>query len=124
MRRNKGTKRIMAAVMAAAALSAGTYAFTATNTFTGTNKAGDGNNTISGYAISGVSYTPSTLNPTLLSSYSFTLDSSATTVYAKPVTTQATYDTCTSSNGTAWTCTATAGTTMLALDQLRVIAAQ
>jgi hypothetical protein len=104
-------------------LSAGTYAFTASNTVAAT-RAGDGNAAVTGFAVTNVTYNPSAVDPTLLASYEFDLDGVATTVNAKPVSTQLAYDSCTNTLGNHWTCPATVGTTILSLDNLRVVATQ
>ncbi len=115
--------RILVALLCAGVLAGGTYAYTASNTVAAT-RAGDGSAAVTGYAVTNVTYVQSASDPTLLASYSFDLDGTATTVRAKPVTAQAIYDTCTNTAGTTWSCPATAGTTMLSLDNLRVIASQ
>jgi hypothetical protein len=117
------TKKILGAVLAAGLLAAGTYAFTASNTVPG-SKAGDGAGAITGYTVSNITYTADALNPTLLSSYSFDLDSAAAFVRAKPVTGQATYDVCVNTLLNTWSCPAVLGTTITSLDNLRVIATQ
>ena len=115
--------RLLVALLCAGVLAGGTYAFTASNTVSA-SKAGDGNAAITGYSVSNVTYTRDPLDPTMLSSYTFDLSAAATDVNAKPVTTQAVYDTCVNTTGNTWTCPATSGTTMLSLDNLRVIASE
>ncbi len=115
--------RILVALLCAGALGAGTYAYTASNTVAA-SKAGDGNAAITGYSVTNVTYTRNATDPTLLGSYSFDVNAPATRVDAKPVTAQATYDSCTNTAGTVWSCPAAAGTTMLSLDNLRVVASQ
>ena len=115
--------RIAATVLLAGLLSAGTYAFTASNTVAAT-RAGDGNAAVTGFAVTNVTYNPSALDPTLLASYEFDLDGVATVVNAKPLSTQVVYDSCTNTVGNHWTCPATVGTTIASLDNLRVVATQ
>jgi hypothetical protein len=121
----RGSKRmrLTAALLCAGVLAAGTYAFTASNTVPAT-RAGDGSGTISGYTISNVEYTTQTSDPSILNTYSFTLDAAARVVHAKTVSGVTTYDTCTAGAGNSWTCTAASGTTVLSMDSLRVIAYQ
>ena len=118
-----GIARVLTTLLCAGVLAAGTYAFTAGNTVDAT-RAGDGDNDVTGYNVTNVHYVRSVTDPTLLASYSFDLDGVATVVDAKPVTSQASYDSCTNTSGTSWSCPATSGTTMLSLDNLRVIASQ
>ncbi len=116
--------RILVALLCAGALGAGTYAYTASNTVDAT-QAGDGNAAITGYTVTDPTYTRDATDPTLLGSYSFDVNGPATRVDAKPVTAQATYDSCTQVGvTTVWTCPAAAGTTMLSLDNLRVVASE
>jgi hypothetical protein len=119
-RRHGNGLRLGAAVLCVGVLTAGTYAVTASNTVPGTN-AGDGQGIVSGYTVSNVQYNAQALDPTLLDTYTFDLNESARVVKAKPVSTQAAFDSCTAS-GNTWTCTAAANTTIQSLDQLRVIA--
>ncbi|HET7481498.1 MAG TPA: hypothetical protein VFK89_01425 [Actinomycetota bacterium] len=125
MRRPLATRaaRILAALLCMGVLGGATYAYTASNSVDAT-QAGDGDSDITGYTVTNVTYTQSALDPTLLASYQFDLDGPASTVHARPVSTQLVYDSCTNTVGTTWTCPATAGTTMLSLDNLRVIASQ
>ena len=118
-----GTRKALGVILVVGLVAAGTYAFTATNTVDASN-AGDGNAAISGYDVTNVTYTQNPLDPTLLSTYSFTLSAAATSVDAKVVAAQATYDTCVEGLLNTWTCTAPLGTTVESLDNLRVIAVQ
>ncbi|MGH2806515.1 MAG: hypothetical protein ACRDKT_04490 [Actinomycetota bacterium] len=122
-RSKRGAARIAATLLAAGLLSAGTYAFTASNTVPAT-RAGDGSAAITGFTVTNVQYNPSALDPTLLASYEFDLDATASVVNAKPVTGQLLYDSCTNTVGNHWSCPATAGTTIVSLDNLRVVATQ
>lgn len=62
-------------------LSAGAYAFTASNTVS-SSLAGDGNGTISGYTITNFSYALNGTNPRNVDSFTFNLSNTANTVYA------------------------------------------
>jgi len=82
-------------------LGIGAYAFTATNTFSGTNKAGDGSDAITPYNVSAIHYN---LDPSVygaIYSVSFTTDTSASSVQA-----QITGDNYLGCGGgpTVWTC--------------------
>jgi hypothetical protein len=114
--------RLAASLLLAGLLSAGTYAFTASNTVAAT-RAGDGNAAVTGFDVTNVTYNPAA-DPTLLASYEFDLDGVATVVNAKPLSTQLAYDSCTNTVGNHWTCPATSGTTIASLDNLRVVATQ
>lgn len=102
------------------------YALAASNTLADAGKAGDGNNTVSGYTITNVMYNLNPANPALIASVEFDLDAAASDVQASltdlsgPTETFA--DSCTNS-GTHWTCTFT-GVSAMDADNFRVIAAQ
>ncbi len=72
--------RILALLVLAVVLSAATYGFADANTFDPT-VAGEGENTISGYAVSDIVYALNPANPTQFASVSFNLDADATDVY-------------------------------------------
>ena len=104
-------------LVATAAISA--TAFTAANTVPASN-AGDGSGAISGYTISAVSYTVNATNPQNLDSVSFNiLPPTAVTVRAQ-VQNAGSWFNCTNTAG-AVSCTTT-GATVLAADQLTVVA--
>lgn len=75
--------KILVVAIAAMALSGGAYAFTASNTVSGSPAGYGESTTISGYTATGVSWTPDSANPTLISSVSFALSTvtAATVVY-------------------------------------------
>lgn len=102
------------------------YALAASNTLADAGKAGDGNNTVSGYTVTGVTYNLNVTNPALVASVEFDLDAAASDVQASltdlPGPTETFADSCTNV-GTHWTCTFT-GVTALSADDFRVIAAQ
>lgn len=119
--------RIIGVLAFAGLLTAGTYAFTAANAFPqGGGRAGDGNAAISGYSVTNVKYTLDALDPSKIASYQFDLvDQPATTVKAKILAAQTTWDACTkATTGNTWTCTPPLGTTVVSADNLRVIAVQ
>jgi hypothetical protein len=91
----------LGAIVAAGALAAGAYAFTASNTVPAT-KAGSGSGNISGYAVSSVSYTNT---DNTITGVSFNLDAAAGQVNVQL-----------DSTGGAWyDCGASAGTTPFAV---------
>ena len=102
------------------------YAMAASNTLADAGKAGDGNNTVSGYAVTGVTYNLNATNPALIASVEFDLDAAASDVQASltdvSVPTETFADSCTNVVN-HWTCTFT-GVAALDADNFRVIAAQ
>jgi hypothetical protein len=115
-----GKVRLLLAVVVAASLSAGAYAFTATNTVPGTS-AGSGSGTISGYTVSSVAYQLAS-TPSDIDSVTFTLNAPATTVKAKVVSASSTYTACTISGGVNVTCDFATDPTVASADSLSVIA--
>lgn len=115
--------RYVLAALLAVIVAAGAYAFTASNTVPGSN-AGSGSGTISGYTVSGITYTPDATDPTKLSAVKFTLDKSATTVKAQVDTVAGTWYSCSLVTGTTWTCDTTTPTEAVIkpTDQLTVVA--
>jgi hypothetical protein len=75
----KKSSRVLFVTLLLFVLAGATYAFAATNTFDGSNLAGDGTSTISGYKVSNISYS---VNAGDISAVSFTLDAVANTVQA------------------------------------------
>ncbi len=92
-------------------LAAATYGFAASNTVPET-RAGEGNNTISGYVVSNVDYTLLQGDPTQFSSVSFDLDNAADEVYVGIGSTTKTYwtDCGNGGSGNSWTCDLTGST--------------
>ena len=116
-----GRTRVVGAVIVAAVLGLGAYAFTATNTVPATS-AGSGSGTISGYTISNVQYQLNTGTPTNIDSLTFTLSANATTAKAKVVSGSSTYTDCTIASGIDVTCNFSPDVTVVSADQLSVIA--
>lgn len=119
--------RMVTLLVLAFVLSGIAYGFAAANTV-GVSGAGDGQNTISGYAISNVKYTLDSSNPVNLSAVTFDVTpgagaGAATSVYVKLVSTGTSYTACTNNGGGNWTCNVS-GVTAAAANELRVIAAQ
>jgi hypothetical protein len=115
----KNTVKIVFIAIIALSLSGFTYAFAASNTVPAAY-AGDGVGKISGYTITNVVYHLNSTDPANIDSVSFTLSNAATSVQIKLVQSGSTYYTCTIT-GTSISCL-TAGATVSAADELRVIA--
>ena len=127
------------AVVFVALLAGSAYAFTGTNTF-GESAAGTGSQTISGYAISSISYGLDSTDPNKVTSVTFRAtapsgvpDPKAGNVKAKLVTTTNTTDykscTKTSPSSTAqtyseWSCSITPVLDIAQAEQLTIIATQ
>ena len=112
--------RYIAALIAAACVAAGVYAFTASNTVPGSS-AGAGSGAITGYAVSNVAYTLGTV-PTNMDAVTFTLDKAAGTVKAQ-VQTGGSWYTCSNTSGNNWSCDTTSPqATVQPADQLTVVA--
>ncbi len=98
------------------------FAYTASNTVPET-KAGNGAGTISGYAVSNVSYTLSTTDPSKIDKVGFVLDAAAGSVQAKVDSTATTYTSCTNPSGNTWDCDFATDVNVADADELRVVAA-
>lgn len=121
-----GRKRLLLGLVAAAVVATALNAFVASNTVPGT-QVGAGAGTISGYAVSSVSYSLNSTNPANVDAVSFTLDASASTVRVKLESGSTTYypaSNCTNTAGNDWTCATTTPTqaTVAAADELSVVA--
>jgi hypothetical protein len=119
------SRMLISGALVAGVMAVGGYAFTASNTVP-TSKAGDGQNTITGYVASSVHYGLNGTDPTKMDSVNFTLDSAPVangTVKAQVVDGGDWYD-CTNT-GTAVTCDTTSPQAdVKPTDQLRVVVAQ
>lgn len=128
IRRNQRRQRIgrlAAAVVLLVVLVGIGQAFMATNTVTVTRRLGDGPGVISGFAISNVHYTTNPANRLFVQVAQFDLDRPATRVVMKMVSSVTTAVNCTLSSGnTHATCTwpLAIAPTLLAMNQLRVVA--
>ena len=98
--------RILALLALVITTSAATYGFAAANTFTGNNIAGEGQDTISGYEVSGVSYTLDPSDPAEFFSVEFDLNGTANDVYAGvgDGTNPVYWASCTEAPADHWTC--------------------
>lgn len=98
-----------------------TYAFAAANTVPDTY-AGEGASTTSGYTVTNVVYALNGTTPSNIDSVTFNLNAAATVVKVRLVTTGSYYS-CTNTSGTTWSCNTTSPqATVLAANELRVIA--
>ena len=97
------------------------FAFAATNTVPATY-AGEGASTTSGYTVSSVVYNLNATTPSNIDNVTFALNAAASNVKIRLVTTGS-YFTCTNTAGFNWSCT-TAGVTVAAADEFRVVASQ
>src|SRR5262245_62163035 len=111
------------AVLFAVLIGAATFAAAASNTVP-TSRAGDGANTISGYTVTNVAYTLSASTPSEIDLWTFDLNAAASVVKSKVVSGSATYVNCTNTGGLSWQCDPTTNPTVLAANQLDVIAVQ
>lgn len=115
-------------IVFAIVMSGAVYGFAAANTVP-VSGAGDGQNTISGYTASGVTYTLNSSDPSKIDAVKFALAGAAgvpapTTVKAQLVASGAWYS-CSLVSAT-WSCdtTASGGASVATATQLRVVAAQ
>jgi hypothetical protein len=116
------SKRIFGSLLLAGLIGSASYAMTASNTFSGANKSGEGSQVISGFAVSNVSYTLDSLDPEKYSAVDFDLDGAAGDVRAKVTSAGTTYSTCSNTTGNHWSCSIT--DTVASANELTVIAVQ
>ncbi len=121
MRTLIGKSRFLGALVVAAAMATGAYAFTATNTVPASN-AGSGSGAISGYTVSAIAYTLNATTPSDVDSLTFTLSANATTAKAKIVSGSTTYTACTIAGGVNVTCNFSPDIAITTADSLSVIA--
>lgn len=109
-------------------LSVAGYAFTASNTVP-ISQSGDGAGTVNGYTISNIRYFLNFLDQSVLGSVSFKLNpispgiQAPKTVKARVVSSSPTLVDCVNISSNNWQCDFP-GTTVISLDNLRVVAAQ
>lgn len=121
--------RKLLAILLALLLTAAVYGFAAANTVP-PSYAGDGDNSVSGYTVSNVHYNLDPANPYLVSSVDFTLDASASSVYAAVGDSTMTWtwsNACTDTSsgaGTSWNCAFSTPPTVQSIYYLRVVATQ
>lgn len=117
---NFRSSKMFVAVLMVLVFATAAFAFAATNTVPATY-AGEGASTTSGYVVTNVVYNLNATTASNIDSVTFTLDAAASTVKVRLITTGS-YYACTNS-GLNWTCL-TAGVTVAAADELRVIASE
>lgn len=117
--------RVFGAVLLALILAAAVYGFAAGNTVPDSH-AGDGDGGVSGYTVSNISYTLDSSDPTKVASVSFSLDNTASDVYAavgdNASPTNWTWSNACSLSGSTWTCTFATEPSVLDIYRLRVVA--
>jgi hypothetical protein len=121
-RKHRGKRRFLLVATLAAIVALAAYAFTASNTVPATN-AGSGSGTISGYTVSGVTYTLNTTTPTNIDQVAFTISPTTGTVKAQLVSGGSWYS-CTNTSGSVTCATTSPQATAASANQLTVVAAQ
>jgi hypothetical protein len=75
MKARRKRRNLVATLFLAGVLSTAAFAFTDSNTFSGANQAGDGSDTVSGFAVSAIHYSgQASPNDDMLGGVTFTLD--------------------------------------------------
>lgn len=119
-RRNRKLRWVAAAALVAVAAFAAS-AFTASNTVPASS-AGDGANTISGYTITNVQYTLNATNPKNMDAVAFTISPAAASTVKIQVVNGGSWYSCTNTAGSVSCATTAPQATVLAADQLTVVA--
>ncbi len=123
------TTRLGLALILVLIMSASAYAFAASNEVPETG-AGDGNDAISGYTITGVTYGLTSGNPTTIDTVGFDIAPTESTLTTDPsdvqirLTSTGTWISCDPGTLTDWTCPVSGAVTVLAADKLQVVAVQ
>jgi archaellin len=115
------SSKMFVAVLMVLIFATAAFAFAASNTVPA-SYAGEGASVTSGYTVSNVAYNLNAATPSNIDSVAFTLNAAAGTVKVRLVTTGSYYN-CTNPSGFNWSCT-TAGATVAAADEFRVVATQ
>ncbi len=115
--------RLVVALAAAGAVAGGAYAYTASNTMPGTSSAGTGSVTISGYTVSGVTYTLNGTDPTKIDQVTFTISPASTGTVKVKLESAGSWYSCANSGGSVTCATTSPQATVLAANQLTVVAA-
>jgi len=120
----KKSHRISGIILIALILTVATFAFAAANTLPATTSAGDGERTISGYAITNVDYNLNGTNPSLIDSVEFDITPAGADSIMVQVISSGTWFNCTEAAGHATCDVTTAGTGIAALsaNNLRIVA--
>ena len=116
--------RMTVVLLVAGVLVAGSYAFTAANTIPASH-AGEGTGTVSGYTLTNIHYNLNATNPSNVDSVTFTLDTApaATSTLKAQLVSGGSWYSCTNSGANVTCATTSPQATVLATNQLRVIAA-
>lgn len=117
------TRRFALAALLGGIVASSAYAFTASNTVPGSN-AGFGQQGISGYSASNISYALDASNPQNIDSVTFTITPSTTTTVKVQLVTGGSWYACTNTAGTVTCPTTLPQATAATADQLTVVAAQ
>jgi len=115
------SSKLFVIVLVVLVFATAAFAFAAANTMPVSTYAGEGSSVTSGYTVSNVVYNLNATTPSNVDSVTFSLNAAATNVKVRLVTTGS-YFTCTNV-GLNWTCN-TAGVTVAAADEFRVVASQ
>ncbi len=115
------SSKMFVVVLVVLVFATAAFAFAAANTMPASTYAGEGASVTNGYTVSNVVYNLNATTPSNIDSVAFTLNAAASNVKVRLVTTGS-YFNCTNV-GLNWTCT-TAGVTVAAADEFRVVASQ
>jgi hypothetical protein len=115
--------RTAVVLVVALAIGLGTYAYSATNTVPD-GSAGAGSGAISGYTISGVSYTLDSTTPTNLNQVAFTIAPTAAGTVKAQLAAGGSWYSCTNAAGSVTCATTSPQATVAAATQLTVVATQ
>jgi len=116
------SSKLFVLVLVVLVFATAAFAFAAANTMPASTYAGEGSSVTSGYTVSNVVYNLNAATPSNIDNVTFALNAAATNVKIRLVTTGS-YFTCTNTAGFNWSCT-TAGVTVAAADEFRVVATQ
>jgi hypothetical protein len=121
--RSKRLLAVFGLIVVSGVLVAAVSAFTASNTVPSASL-GEGANTISGYTVTNVTYSPNTSNPGNVDSVSFTISpATASSIKIQLVSAGAWYS-CSNSTGSVTCATTSPQATAGSADSLNVVAAQ
>ena len=115
------SSKLFAVVLVVLVFATAAFAFAAANTMPLSTYAGEGSSVTSGYTVSTPVYNLNATTPSNIDSVTFSLNAAATNVKVRLVT-AGSYFNCTNV-GLNWTCN-TAGVTVGAADEFRVVASQ
>lgn len=115
------SSKLFVIVLVVLVFATAAFSFAASNNMPASTYAGEGASVTSGYTVSNVVYNLNATTPSNIDNVTFSLNAAATNVKVRLVTTGS-YFTCTNA-GLNWTCN-TAGVTVAAADEFRVVASQ